>query len=332
MDASHYKVSDFTLVPIDDFITGTEVPVDLFIQLSENKFVQIAKSGERVQIERFLNYKSKEVTHFCIKNNEFSKYLNRGLTIAGIIVKNPNIALAQRQSTLTKIAGNVFSQIGSSGMSKEAFVNSKTIVSATISLVQAKPDLSQLMHTFAQFSNSLYAHSVAVSMISVMIGTGMHWKQALTIEKLGLGALLHDIGLKELPVELINKTRAEMTPEELLEYETHPYRGMMILRSLADIPDDVISIAYEHHENSLGMGYPRRIKQVYTNPLARVVALADEFCDLTMKSPTNAQPRSAADAISYIENVMGQPYWSDAFIALKQLIHGGKLVVEKKSA
>ena len=205
------------------------------------------------------------------------------------LLRTKSFRWLKRQTTLTRIAANVFAEIEQMGMKKEMFQHSKIIAGATIALCSGKTDLYQLMAQFAEFSDSLYAHAVAVSTVSVMIGLGLNWK-SLTMEKLGLGGLLHDIGKRELSPALLKKTRALMTPKEVLDYESHCFRGMQILRSIPEVPDDVVSCAYEHHENSLGQGFPRKIKLMYINPLARIVGLSDEFCNLTMKMPKGSFP------------------------------------------
>src|ERR1035438_9099714 len=140
-----------------------------------------------------------------------------------------------------------------------------------------------MMNQFAALPGELFAHSVAVSVFSVMIGVQVGWK-SVVLEKLALGGLLHDIGKKEISPEILSKPRALMKESEVAEFESHAVRGMHILRSLPEVPDDVIAIAYEHHEAAFGQGYPRKLKLVYINPLARVVGLANEFALLTMKS------------------------------------------------
>ena len=111
-----------------------------------------------------------------------------------------------------------------------------------------------------------------------------------------------------------------MTPDEIQLYETHAYRGTQLLLSLGMVPDDIVSIVYEHHENSLGQGYPRRIRDVMIHPMARVVALANQFVDLTFKGTNCPQPRSPREALIYMEVTMGQPFNKEAFRALKSLV------------
>src|SRR4051812_3709741 len=92
------------------------------------------------------------------------------------------------------------------------------------------------------------------------------------LREVGFSALLHDIGMKELPEDLIDLPRHAMTREQISMYESHVHRSVEILRSMPSISDDIISMALEHHETAAGLGYPRRLRDIKTNPFARIVA------------------------------------------------------------
>jgi HD-GYP domain-containing protein (c-di-GMP phosphodiesterase class II) len=177
-----------------------------------------------------------------------------------------------------------------------------------------------LLAALSELSDRTFAHAIATSALSVMIGKAQNWTKPATFEKLALGGLLRDIGLKELPAGLLNKPRSEMTAEDVAMYETHPYRGMEILRSIANASDDVIAIVYEHEENAIGQGYPRRLRDLRINPLAKVVALADTFARLTMRLDGPRPALAPEAAIDHIDSVMGQPFNREAFTALKLIV------------
>ena len=86
---------------------------------------------------------------------------------------------------------------------------------------------------------------------------------------------------------------------------------------MPSISDDIIAIVLEHHENAPGQGYPRRIRDFKMNPFARVVALADCFAEVVMKSVNNPNPKNAAAAVGFIEVTLGQPFHKPAFLGLK---------------
>ena len=55
------------------------------------------------------------------------------------------------------------------------------------------------------------------------------------------------------------------------------------------MPSDVIQMVQQHHENCAGTGYPMGFKRNRIHPLARLISLADEFCNLVLKNP-NGDP------------------------------------------
>jgi len=193
-----------------------------------------------------------------------------------------------------------------------------------------KPDITAVITMMQNLSDELIRHSMMTSAIAVIIAKNMKWTLALNLEKLALGALLHDVGMKELPEELLDLPRHAMTREQTAAYESHVFRGAEILRSMPSISEDIISMVLEHHENAAGQGYPRRLRDIKTNPFARVVALADSFVDLVVKSPNNPHPREALSALAYIEVTLGQPFHKPAFIALKQSLQGKDALKIKK--
>jgi HD-GYP domain-containing protein (c-di-GMP phosphodiesterase class II) len=112
-----------------------------------------------------------------------------------------------------------------------------------------------------------------------------------------------------------------MSYEEIQAYETHPFKGMQMLLSLGIVPDDVIAIVYEHHENAIGQGFPRKLRNLKMHPLAKVVAVADEFCNLTLSNPNCPVPKTPREALMTIEYTMGQPHNKEAFRALQMVVN-----------
>lgn len=307
-------------ISINEFISGTKIPVDVFVRLSDQKFICLAKAGAETQKDQLTSYKNKEVHYLWVRKSEYNKVALHTVAIAGLIINQDNIELKTKSTVLTQAANTVFRQFDNAGISLELFQNAKQVTEATVAICETHRDIVRLLESVARFSDQLIGHSLAVSLVSVLIGQEMGWVKKVTLEKLALGGLLHDIGLKTLPKELVNKSLAEMNTEEMLQYETHAYRGMQLMISLGVVPDDVVSIVYEHHENSLGQGYPQRIRDIKIHPLAKVVGLADQFCYLTMKGLNNPNPKNPREAIIYIEHTMGQPFNKDAFRALKRVV------------
>lgn len=314
------KKGKYIPMSLEEFVQGLKTPVDLYVKLSEKKFVLLVKKGNIPENGQLTTYKDKKINYLWVKANEYTKLSKQNIIIAGIAVSKNSLKLEHKVQFISSATSTVFKELDHMGITQEVYENAKQVTDATLTLVETNNNLSSLFGALNSYSNDIITHSIAVSALSVLIAQSMGWQNKSTMEKLSLGGLLHDIGLKTLSPELLEKSIAEYTHEELKTYESHPYKGMELAISLGVVPDDVVSIIYEHEENSIGQGYPRRIRDLKMHPLAKVVALANALTKLVIKSVNCPNPKTPIDAVMYIENTMGQPYNKIAFNALKSLI------------
>ncbi|MNK07461.1 HD domain protein [compost metagenome] len=306
---------DLMVVTRSEFIPGTNAQVDVFLKLSERNFVMILKEGTKVNFDEM--HFPEKAEWLYVRKADYHKCVGRALTVAGIILENDNISIEKKTVVLSKAADAIFKEIEHLGFGHQSLEHSKVVSKSIQNLVESKPDLGSVINMMANLNDELIRHSMMVSAVSVIIARAMKWTMTQNLEKLALGALLHDVGMKELPEEILDMPRHAMTREQLSLYESHVYRGVEILRTMPSISDDIISMALEHHENAAGQGYPRRVRDSKMNPFARVVALADCFSDIVMKSVNNPSPKTAGEAIHFIEVTLGQPFHKPAFAALK---------------
>ena len=318
-------ISALDLMPlsIDDILQGVEVPLDLYIRLSDEKFVLVAKAGSKPQIDQLKNYQNKSVAYVWVQQKDFYKLAHQAAQIAGIALSRKDLSDQVKTTFVTHSARSVFSQLGNMGMNLEVYNNARQVTEAVISLTEGHNSFSQMLESLKATSDVLLAHSVAVSAISVMIGQELGYEKRATLEKLALGGLLHDVGIKALPKELLSKSIANMTTDEIHIWETHAFKGMQMLQSLGVVPEDIISIVYEHHENSIGQGFPNRIRDVKMHPLAKIVALANAFVDMILPNINSPSTKNPREAILYIEITLGTPFNKEAFRALKRIVEGG---------
>ena len=317
---SRQKEREYIPFPIENFITALKAPVDLYVKLGDDKFVLLVKRGTKTDSSQLMNYQNKRIDYLWVPKDQFATMSKHNVIIAGIAVEKKQLNATHKMYFVSAAAHLVFNELEHLGFTQEGFQRAKEVTEATVALTEQNSNLYKLIESLNTLSDALVKHSLAVSALSVLIGQRMGWTNKLTMEKLALGGMLHDIGLKALPEDLLLKPLSEMSSEEIKIYETHPYKGMEMALSLGVVPDDVVSIIYEHQENAIGQGYPRRIRDVKMHPLARVVALADAFVKLVIPNVNHPQPKSPREAILYIEQTMGLPFNKEAFSALKEII------------
>ncbi len=145
-------------------------------------------------------------------------------------------------------------------------------------------------HTFGYLLDmSAHDYLTLTHMVTVGVGCGMLVKEmrpgdpdlmATAIQ----GGLLHDIGKRGLPTDLLNK-EGKLSPQEWELLQRHPQIGFDELKSNAGVPQVVLDMTRDHHERLDGRGYPRGVGGGLIGFAARVCAVVDVFDALSAARP-----------------------------------------------
>lgn len=98
-------------------------------------------------------------------------------------------------------------------------------------------------------------HSQRVSLLAGQIAERVGLSR-LSVERVKMAALLHDIGKIEAVYTDILRKPDSLTAEERSMIESHVTRGERLLRDLSSVPDEVVRAVRHHHEREDGRGYP----------------------------------------------------------------------------
>lgn len=143
------------------------------------------------------------------------------------------------------------------------------------------PDTHQDMFKLFQKHPTLFSHSANVCLLSVSLGLYLGLGQK-KVNALGLGALFHDVGLKDVDKNILEKP-GSLTAAEWNEIFKHPERGFRILEKSPLFSGSAARIILEHHEETDGSGYPKGIKGDQIDELSFLCRLVDKFESLTTK-------------------------------------------------
>lgn len=156
---------------------------------------------------------------------------------------------------------------------------------------------------FSAFAASPYSshyparHSLHVAMLSMAMGAKAGLDRT-RVEDLGLGALLHDLGMLRVPRALW-KQRNALSDSQRLDVMQHPIYTIEALDGQRALKDTVRLICYQVHERAGGQGYPRAIPNELIHPLSRIASVADAYVGMVSARPYRAaiQPYRAIEAI-----------------------------------
>ena len=103
------------------------------------------------------------------------------------------------------------------------------------------------------------------------------------LQYMQLAASMHDIGKMAINDDILNKP-GKLTKEEFEHMKKHCSYGYEMLKgSSRKLLKMAATIAYEHHENFDGSGYPRGLKGEETSLISQIVAIVDVFDALGTK-------------------------------------------------
>ncbi len=126
-------------------------------------------------------------------------------------------------------------------------------------------------------------HSASVSRYAVALAKAINLPTQ-EIERIRLGALLHDIGKIGIPENILRKP-AQLTEEEWAILRQHPAIGADKILMPNPALHDLIPIVKYHHERWDGKGYPEGLKGEEIPLAARIVSIADSYHALISDRP-----------------------------------------------
>jgi len=177
---------------------------------------------------------------------------------------------------------------------QETLVQATQLIKQITDSILSAPELAIAVMGDKLGGEDLYFHSLNVTMLSIMMARDLQMP-AEVAGVLGVGALLHDIGRKEVPDKILLKT-SPLTQAERNLYEMHCQFGVEIGQRMHLAPA-ALAIIREHHELFDGTGFPAKLKGEAINALARLVAIANYYDDLC-NPPLLAEALTPHEALS----------------------------------
>lgn len=141
------------------------------------------------------------------------------------------------------------------------------------------------------------------------------------------GGLLHDVGKRDIPPEILNKA-GKLDPEEWDVLRKHPSLGHDELAAYANMPPGVLEMARDHHERLDGKGYPNGVFDGQIGFLARVCAVVDVFDAITASRPYRG-PTHPRDALRMMAEGVGTQFDKHVFETWRSLVE--KLIEQDAS-
>ncbi len=186
-----------------------------------------------------------------------------------------------------------------------ALDESRPIITEFIDFMDKAPEAMGFMISLSGHDFYTYNHSLDVSIYSLGLGRALGYNDK-DLEELGVGALFHDIGKRNVNLDILCKKGA-LTDAEWEQMKMHPQYGLVILNGHPNISDAIKAACFEHHESWSGNGYPQQIMGEQIHPFARIVAITDTYDAMTTQRSYNT-PLKPIDAVTMMKEKLAGRY------------------------
>jgi HD-GYP domain-containing protein (c-di-GMP phosphodiesterase class II) len=280
-----------------------ELKSDVFIRLSDQKFIKIFHEGDEFGDEDFEKYTQKKKVDFLyIRENESERFV-------GLYLKDLKKVVQDNQSTVSNVVTlteeghqTVQDLIEKVGFTEAVQQITKDQVSMTVQAIQKIPDARALLAKMEETTGKyIPVHSSRLGIVASWFCSAMGCDSAETFTKLCLAAFLHDITLDNDELAKIKTTdeletrKGEFRPDELRAYKEHPMKAVELSRKIKSLPLEVDTILHQHHERYDSKGFPQRLNVRLITPLATAFNMAHDYVDYQIERGKDATLKEFLD-------------------------------------
>lgn len=251
-----------------------------------------------------------------------------------LIAQYVNPELVSRHAALTRLLSSAFDSLREHRHATLEFEAYRDGVAGLVESIYASPRAGIFVQELADRESDFIRHASSVSLISLLMGIkldayliserrGLSGAQAKSVINLGLGAMLHDVGMLRLSPETLDrwhKLRDEKDPA----WRQHVQLGFDMVQG--QISPTAAAAMLHHHQKHDGTGFPERLGlDGKTRPLAgneihvfaRVIACADLFDrERHPVSAGSAQTHTELPVVRALSNMLRPPVsrWVDPVV------------------
>jgi putative nucleotidyltransferase with HDIG domain len=139
-----------------------------------------------------------------------------------------------------------------------------------------------------------YQHELNILVLSMLLAKNLDISDDDAVI-LGMAAILHDIGKRQISDKILLK-KDPLSVRETAIYQTHVMLGLNMLKEVS-VPRKILSIIGQHHEFADGSGYPKGLHCDDIDPLSHILIITNMYDNLC--NPSNpALAKTPYEALS----------------------------------
>ncbi len=286
---------------------------EIFLKI-DNRLVTYRRVGDRIADEKIEQLHQRDTGNsFFIKLEDKEKYR---LWVREEM-NSDTLAPNEKARILRESSLAIMEDLFENPDVNKALDESRPIITDFIDFMEKQPESMGYLISLSGHDFYTYNHSLDVGIYALGLGSVLGFNPK-DLEELGLGCLFHDIGKRNVSLDILCKKGA-LDEIEWEQMKRHPQFGLMILNQNPNITDAMKAACFEHHESWAGNGYPQQISGNEIHPYARIVAITDTYDAMTTQRSYNI-PMKPFDAVQMMKEKLAGRYDPDMLKAMHSVL------------
>jgi len=265
---------EYTPISIRILRSLGELPSDMFIRISEQKYLKVFTKGMQFDENDLQKYSGKNVTQLYADS--------LGVDAVKDFIENRLLALKstgeKRLDVRMQMSTLVMASFRDYGYNERFLPIIEQEMKETLDFCRANKSMSQFLERLLSMKDTYIGkHVFMLSAISVGLALRMGWNSQGTTKKLLMSAFFHDIFLDEDHIEsLLLKSKPAVLSDS---FKNHAQKAATFIDSIPGMLADIGRIILEQHEIGPEFGYPTRSDMSRMSPLGQLFAFAHYLVD-----------------------------------------------------
>jgi HD-GYP domain-containing protein (c-di-GMP phosphodiesterase class II) len=260
-----------------------------------NKLLPFSQEGEPISEDKFHKLTESKTNTLFIQKDEVEKFRQYTTTVFKDLMSETD-----KQDKLESCIRELISDMFIEDVKENTFGASQTLLSEVKDIIKiliedSHKNIVLKVENLIHQEQNFYLHLSNVSTYGGLFALVLELPNP---QDVALAGLLHDIGKINLPPEYADLPEHDLSESAKEAYKKHPEFTIDILRlRRIALSQPVMNAILQHHEAVNGTGYPKGLEGPRISKEGKVLAIANEFDNLTSIRPgkLSLSPRAALE-------------------------------------
>jgi HD-GYP domain-containing protein (c-di-GMP phosphodiesterase class II) len=270
------------------------ISCELYMKLSETKYVRISHSNADFDPDMARKYLAKKFLSFYLKAEDAPKFIDELEKNVSFSYKRDGLSVEEEYQLSSQALESIDSIARVFQWDKRIQAMAMNAISISMRALKKSPSLLSYLEKLQKNPDSYMAsHSQCSAIMACAIADKKGWASDFTFAKLSLAALVHDLPLANMSREQVetldgNANKQDSNLPDIVLYRMHSLAAETLLNEVGDSLPDVAPIIRQHHEIPDGTGFPAGLNGAQIAPLAAIFLVAHDFIHLTWDKKIDA--------------------------------------------